>query len=318
MYVRRREREVQVDSPAKVNLFLEVLGRREDGFHEIETLMAAVAIFDTVRVSERSDDRLTREARWMHGAIASSPARSLEAADAWGDLPLGPENLVLRALAELRHAAGVERGARVQLLKRIPSAAGLGGASGDAAAALVAGNQLWNLGWSRDQLAEVAARLGSDIPFFLGDDEGRLAAAICRGRGERIEPAEVGGRLDLVIVRPPEGLSTAQVYRACRPADRPCSLEPLLAALRRGDPAAVGRGLVNRLEPAAAQLSPWIGRLRAMFDRLGVCGHQMSGSGTSYFGICRHAGQARAVARRLRTSGLYAVATHSLGVSLKR
>lgn len=318
MYVRRREREVQVDSPAKVNLFLEVLGRREDGFHEIETLMAAVAIFDTVRVGERPDDRLTLEARWMHGAIASSPARSLEAAGAWGDLPLGPENLVLRALAELRQAAGVTRGARVQLLKRIPSAAGLGGASGDAAAALVAANQLWSLGWSRDQLADVAARLGSDIPFFLGDVEGRLAAAICRGRGERIEPATVGGRLDLVIVRPPEGLSTAHVYRACRPAEQPHSLEPLVAALRRGDPAAVGRGLVNRLEPAAEQLSPWIGRLRALFDRLGVCGHQMSGSGTSYFGICRHASQARAVARRLRTSGLYAVATHSLGVSLKR
>src|SRR5690606_34894116 len=103
-------------------------------------------------------------------------------------------NLVLRALAELRAAAGIDRGAAVRLLKRIPSAAGLGGASSNAAAALLAANQLWQLNWTRQELAEIAARLGSDIPFFLGDENQHLSGAVCRGRGERIEPVDVGGR----------------------------------------------------------------------------------------------------------------------------
>ena len=103
-----------------------------------------------------------------------------------------------------------------------------------------------------------------------------------------------------MIVRPPVGLSTPQVYKACRPAEKPASLEFLLESLAKGDPAQAGRQLHNRLQPAAESLTPWIGRLRHEFERQDMVGHQMSGSGSSYFGLCRSARQARRVAARLR------------------
>src|SRR5205823_2480704 len=123
---------------------------------------------------------------------------------ALGELPQEADNLVTRAMQMLRSQAHVAAGARVQLLKRIPSAAGLGGGSSDAAAALVAANAGWELNWPQAELAALAARLGSDVPFFLGH-----GPALCRGRGEQIEPVGGLGCLHFVLVRPPAGLSTA-------------------------------------------------------------------------------------------------------------
>ena len=154
----------------------------------------------------------------------------------------------MRAVTRLREAAGVTAGAAIHLIKRIPSAAGLGGASSDAASALLAANAAWQLGWPRAELARLAAELGSDIPFFFGN-----GAAICRGRGELIEPLSLTSSLHLVVVRPPEGLSTALVYQHCSPAEQRAHVEPLVAACSRGDSGGVARHLVNRLEPAAAK-----------------------------------------------------------------
>jgi len=123
---------------------------------------------------------------------------------------------------------------------------------------------------------------------------------VCRGRGERIEPVELAGPLHLVIVRPPTGLATGEVYRQCRPADRAESVRSMVSALRHGGPAAIGDRLLNRLQPAAEELNEWIERLRHELDRFDLYGHQMSGSGSSYFGICQHARHARRVAERLR------------------
>jgi 4-diphosphocytidyl-2-C-methyl-D-erythritol kinase len=127
--------------------------------------------------------------------------------------------------------------------------------------------------------------------------------AVCRGRGEQSEPIAGLGTLHFAVVRPPEGLSTAAVYRACRSATEPRGVGPLVAALRCGDLAAIGRLLFNRLESAAARLSPWIDRLRRVFAGMDVVGHGMSGSGTSYFGLCRHARHALRVARQLQAGG---------------
>jgi 4-diphosphocytidyl-2-C-methyl-D-erythritol kinase len=186
----------------------------------------------------------------------------------------------------------------------------VGGASSDAAAALVAANLGWNLGWSRERLAELAAELGSDVPFFLGciavgglrgDSVGGLrgSAAICRGRGERIETLRAA-RLCMVIVRPPVGLSTAEVYRRCRPASSPASVQNLRQALECGMGPRAARHLANRLQAPAVELTPWIERLAEEFSRQDCLGHQMSGSGSSYFGICRSDRHARRVAARLR------------------
>jgi 4-diphosphocytidyl-2-C-methyl-D-erythritol kinase len=300
MYVRDLARLVEIQTPAKLNLFLEVLARRTDGFHEIETLMTPISLYDTLYLAAEPRGTIELTCQWAAGLEAQRQAEP--PADEWEVLPTGPENVVVRALARLRSRASVEAGATVRLVKRIPAAAGLGGASSDAAAALVAANRQWRLGWNREQLAEVAAEVGSDVPFFLSG-----GAAVCRGRGERIEPVRGLPPLHVVVVWPPAGLATRDVYRGCRLADAPQSMEPLLLALRTGRSDHIGRGLFNRLQPAAERLSPWIAQLRAAFVRLDCCGHQMSGSGTSYFGLCRHARHARRVAGQLQAASLGAV-----------
>ncbi len=285
MHVRRLGPTIEVTTPAKINLFLEVLGRRADGFHEIETVLTAVSLFDTLRFTPLAGGDLQLTCRWA----AWPPGE---------EIPTGPENLAWRAADVLRQRAGVSAGAAIELVKRIPAAAGLGGASSDAAATLVAANLAWRLDWPRERLVELAAELGSDMPFFL---LGGAARAL--GRGERLQPL-AAGRLHIALVRPPVGLSTAAVYGACRPRERPIGSARLGAALARGDAAAVGRELTNGLTSAAAGLTPWIAELQHEFQRQGVLGHQMSGSGSSCFGLCRHARQARRVARRLRARRL--------------
>ena len=199
----------------------------------------------------------------------------------------------------VRRRTGTKQGARLRLIKRIPTAAGLGGGSSDAAAALVAANLGWKLGLSLPELAAMAAELGSDVPFFLN-----RGPAVCRGRGERIEPAPGLGLMNFVVVRPPEGLATAAVYGVCRPAASPRPLQPLLDALRQGNARQAGCLLFNRLQAAAEQLSPWIARLGRLLAGEDCLGHGMSGSGTAYFGLFRSALQARRVARRLLARGI--------------
>ena len=305
MYLRRIGSRVLVHTPAKLNLFLEVLSRRADGFHEIETLITAIGVFDTLTFTPSDDGDLSLECHWAYGWRAWQ--RAAFGGEAMGEVPVTPENLVLRAVERLRQRAGVELGGTLQLVKRIASAAGLGGASSDAAAALLAANDAWELGWSRAQLESVAAEIGSDVPFFLATGQFGPGAALCRGRGEQIEPISVLGPLHFVVVRPPEGLGTAAVYRQCRPAEQPADVAPLVSALRAGRLADVGRRMVNRLQEPAARLSGWIGRLQHLFEQNDCVGHQMSGSGSSYFGLCRHQHQARRLAARLRAASVGAV-----------
>ena len=265
-----------VRAPAKLNLFFEVLAKRNDGFHEIETLMVPVSLYDTLVAKGESGDGKIRLGFNLQYDWAAP-----------------------RAVELLRRRSGIESGAALQLIKQIPAAAGLGGGSSDAAAALLAANVVWKLGWSREALASLAVELGSDVPFFLG-----LGAAVCRGRGERVEPVTGIGSLHFVVVRPPAGLSTAEVYAHCRVAEDPRPLAPLVEALRAGDMRRIGRLIHNRLQRAAESLSPWIGRLQWEFARLDCLTSQMSGSGSSYFGICRHARHARRVARCLQARGV--------------
>ena len=162
----------------------------------------------------------------------------------------------------------------------------------------VAANIAWGLNWPIARLSEVAAEIGSDVPFFLAS-----GAAVCTGRGEIVQPEAALPPLDFVIVHPPAGLSTAEVFRRCSPAAKPYTSRPLIEAWRAGRAAAVGRLIHNRLEEAAAGISPWVARLRQEFNKLDFLGHQMTGSGSAYFGICRHAKHARRLAAILRNRG---------------
>ncbi|HEY4234399.1 MAG TPA: 4-(cytidine 5'-diphospho)-2-C-methyl-D-erythritol kinase [Lacipirellulaceae bacterium] len=306
MILRQDESPWTVPAPAKLNLYLEVLGRRPDGYHELETLLVPIQLYDSLTFStNRSASRgelapisldVTVQQSLPTGATAETP------------IPIGSENLVVRALELLRERSGCDRGAHVHLVKRIPAAAGLGGGSSDAAAALRLGNRDWGLGWSRDRLASLAAELGSDVPFFLSS-----GPAICRGRGERIEAITGTVPLHFVVVKPPIGLATPDVYRAwddrsgAEQQDRDlgrASLAQLVAALRRGDFRNLGEWMSNRLQAAATQLSPWIDQVRTACTRLDFVTHQLTGSGSAYFGVCRHAQHARRLATILRTRQL--------------
>jgi 4-diphosphocytidyl-2-C-methyl-D-erythritol kinase len=276
---------------------LDVLGKRDDGYHEVETLMVPVRLWDSLSFAATppsSDDR--RAIRLTIFQSSCTPSASV---------PVNQENLVVRALALLRDRSGCRLGADVELVKRIPMAAGLGGGSSDAAAALWLANWGWRLGWSRERLTAVAAEIGSDVPFFLNDQ-----AAICRGRGERVETIHDVIPLHFVMVKPPAELRTADVYRTLGATvlDGPVSPSPrvnsLIAALQRGRLLEIGRLMRNGLQTAAAELSPWIERVRSAFHELDCVAHQLSGSGAAYFGLCRHAEHARRMASVLRTRAL--------------
>ncbi len=222
-------------------------------------------------------------------------------------IPSGPENLVVRALKLLQERSGCEQGARVELVKRIPAAAGLGGGSSDAAAALRLANRGWQLHWSDERLAELAAEIGSDVPFFLSS-----GAALCRGRGERVERLPPLKPLDLVIVKPPVEFATADVYRtydalpeqSANSTGESGGVSEFVAGLAGGRIRDLGRRMRNALQKAASSISPWVDKLRIVFDGQDFVGHQLSGSGSAYFGVCRSAQHAARLANILRTQQL--------------
>jgi 4-diphosphocytidyl-2-C-methyl-D-erythritol kinase len=278
-------------APAKVNLSLCVHGRRSDGFHELETVMVGVGLYDELCCSPTSHD-------------SSAIELSVNSPDSAAETPSDRRNLVVRALELLQATTGCQQGMRVRLTKRIPAAAGLGGGSSDAASALVAGNLLWHLKLSTTELSRIASQIGSDVPFFLSP-----RAAVCRGRGELVTPFEPQRRLPVVIVKPPAGLSTADVYanfsrasgaKTCKPV--PESAE-LLRVLTGGMLNKLGRFMRNDLQPAALALCPKLAQLRDAWERLPVVAHQLSGSGTAYFAICHTLAQARRLARLARQRG---------------
>jgi 4-diphosphocytidyl-2-C-methyl-D-erythritol kinase len=202
---------------------------------------------------------------------------------------------VLRAANRLAEAAGFEAHGTFDLCKRIPPQAGLGGGSSDAAAALVLANTAWGIGYSRERLIELAADVGSDVPFFLSG-----GAAVARGRGEIVERITGLPRLHFVVVKPPVGLSTAAVFGQWNERSQSVGgLATLIELLRSGALAQAGRWMVNRLEAAAAALSPWIERVQTELAKQSFCGRLMTGSGSACFGVARSARQARRVARLL-------------------
>src|SRR5262245_6160136 len=307
MHVRRFATHVVVFTPAKINLFLEVLGKRRDGFHELETVLAPIGVCDTLIFTPQVTGKIELGCRWATGLAACKDSKRMPLLAArellFDDLPSGPENLAWKACALLRQRSGIQQGASMELVKRIPAAAGLGGASSDAAAALIAGNLAWGLNWPIDRLLDLAAEVGSDVSFFL-----RSGAAVGRGRGEKLESIR-SSRLHTVVVRPPIGLSTAYVYQRCQPKSVHVGAAGLMAALARGHASHIGQQLINDLQPASSEITPWINRLASEFEKQNVLGHQMSGSGSSYFGLCRSRRHARRVAARLRARNIGIVLT---------
>jgi 4-diphosphocytidyl-2-C-methyl-D-erythritol kinase len=266
---------VVVWAPAKVNLYLEVLGKRADGYHEIATLMVAVSLYDTLEFREEPSGEIRLE--------CSHP-----------ELSTGPDNLISRAAALLAARSGIRRGAQIRLTKRIPLAAGLAGGSSDAAATLAGLNQLWQLGLAPSELAVLGAELGSDVAFFF-----TTPAAWCTGRGEQIAALPLGRPLWLVLCCPPFGLATADVYRGVTVRAEPQAGTAICAAVAQGDIEEIGRRLHNRLQPVALALRPKLAGYRDRLAQQQPAGVLMSGSGTSWFALCRDSREAFRVAAGL-------------------
>ena len=267
---------LRIECPPKVNLYLRVVRRREDGYHELETVFQSVGGGDTLFASEAPDLTLR----------CNEP-----------EIPLDERNLVVRAAALLRQAFPevAPQGAILDLLKRTPTGGGMGGGSVDGAAALVLLSRLWGLEPSSAQFAEMAASLGSDVPFFLVG-----GAALARGRGELLEPVAAPERpYWLVLVKPPVSVSTPWAYGRWRAGE--CSgpgVEEFLAAYRTGDPAALATVLRNDLEPVVAAGVPEIAATHAWLLEQGILGARMTGSGSVVFGIAWDERHAREISGR--------------------
>jgi 4-diphosphocytidyl-2-C-methyl-D-erythritol kinase len=275
MLSERHGNGLRVRTPAKVNLFLEVLGKRSDGYHEIATLMVAVSLYDTLEFTPEPSGDLALQCE--HPGLST-----------------GPDNLICRAARLLRERTGSTQGAAIRLEKRIPLAAGLAGGSSDAAATLAGLNRLWKLEKSPAELAALAAELGSDIPFFFAS-----TAAWCTGRGEIVTPVTVGKTLYFVVASLPVGLSTADVYRGVKVPEQPENGEAIREALKEGRVEDIGRGLFNRLQSVAEKLCPPVAEVQARLAALRPAGALMSGSGTSVFALCRDCREALRVAQGL-------------------
>jgi 4-diphosphocytidyl-2-C-methyl-D-erythritol kinase len=280
--------EVVIPSPAKINLFLEIVSRRPDGYHEIESIMQLVDLCDEVR--------LRRQRRGIRVQVSGA------------ELPEGRGNLAFRAAALFFEAAEISDGVEIHLTKRIPVAGGLGGGSSNAAAVLLGLDRLYAVGWSRETLQELGSRLGSDVPFFLSD-----GLAIARGRGERLTPLPAWPPRWVVLANPGIPISTAWAYREASSKLTEWQARVTLPTLTaEGPPGWPPVWAFNRLEEVVLPHRPELLALKALLQDSGGMPVLMSGSGASVFAVVPDAAAAEALAARVRNSGAFAVAAQTL------
>ena len=270
-----------LSAPAKINLGLAVHGRRADGYHDISTVFLKISLADELGIDDPDSPAIT-----VH---CNDPA-----------VPRDSRNLVHRAATALQPAAP-GRGARLSLRKSIPVAAGLGGGSSDAAAALGGLNALWNLQLAPDEMARHAAAIGADVPFFLLPD----VAAIGRGRGDELEPLSCPSVLSLVLVKPPVTVSTAWAYRQLDAAltHHADATTILVRHLESGDVEGLGKACFNDFEAVMLAHFPVLRALKKALTQPGVCGVSLSGSGPTMYALCRSDDVAQEVAQTMRNPG---------------
>ena len=267
---------ISLQTPAKLNLGLEIRGRRADGFHEIATILQAITIFDRVTLTDAAGISVTCD----EPGLATS------------------DNLAVRAVERLRARIYEPRGARIQLEKAIPVAAGLGGASSDAAAALLAARALWRTQTSDALLLEIGAAIGSDVPFFL-----RGGTALATGRGEKLAPLPAPSGHWFVIVAPHLVIrrKTATLYRALGPADFSdgAAVQAQAGRLRRQQP--IDRSLlVNPFTRPLTEIAPELVAIASLMHELGAPDVALSGAGPSHYTVLTDSEQAMTLANRLK------------------
>ena len=250
---------------AKINLTLNVLGKRPDGYHDVEMVMQTIDLSDLIWLEEKS-------------------GQDVEIESSASNIPLDSRNLAVAAAQAFKEYTGLNKGLHIRIDKQIPVAAGLGGGSSDAAAVLRGLNRLWQTGLSLDQLAEVGASIGSDVPFCVYG-----GCAIARGRGEKIASVSHSLKAWTVLIRPSVYVSTADVYGSLSADDYDGRFETdratnqMVKALVQKDFEGVRHGVVNRLAPTTLKLYPVVSSLQQRVEHIARAPVFMSGSGPTLF-----------------------------------
>ena len=249
---------MQVLAPAKINLSLRVLGRRSDGFHEIETFIAPISLFDELKIEQRSGKKKV-------AFRCDDPS-----------VPQGEDNIVVRATNLFFEKTRTTSGVSIELKKRIPHGAGLGGGSSDAASTLLALNQLFETNLPREALAKMAETIGSDVPFFIFQ-----SAAVCKGRGELVSPARLGKKLSLLLLKPEFGVPTQWAYSRWRDSREIPALSYDPQTLER-------QTFLNDLERPVFEKFVFLAEIKMwLLKQPEVCAALMSGSGSTVFAVLR-------------------------------
>lgn len=273
--------KLEVTARAKINLTLDVIGKRPDGYHQVEMIMQTINLADNIILEQNSKD----------GIMVSSNNP---------EIPANSDNLAYRAAMALKQASGFPGGVKIHIDKQIPVEAGLAGGSTNAAAVLKGLNRLWSLGLTIDQLMGIGKTIGSDIPFcILG------GTALATGTGVEVAPIPPVPEMHLVLVKPYFGVSTARVYQNFRPEKvikRP-DTQGMLKAIQAGDREAIITLCANTLESVTLELYPQVAEIKERLTKAGAQGVLMSGSGPTVFGFVQDEFQGKEVIRQVADLG---------------
>ena len=260
---------MQILAPAKINLSLRILNRRSDGFHEIETLISPISLYDKIDIEKQS--------RWIDFSC-DDPA-----------LARGEDNLVVQAAKLFLERAKIKSGVSIKLAKKIPHGAGLGGGSSDAAATLRGLNELLETKLSREKLADLGSAIGSDVPFFLFE-----SAAICKGRGEIVQPTKLKEKLSLLLLKPAFSVATAWAYSRWQNSKTLSGIS--YESQKFGE-----QSFVNDLERPVFEKFVFLAQLKTwLLKQPEVGAALMSGSGSTVFAVPRDKASADSLAERAR------------------
>ncbi len=248
---------------AKINLCLDILGIRPDGYHEVRMIMQQLSLFDTVSIRKTDEPGIR--------LFCSDPA-----------LPTDSRNLMVQAAERVYEHCGIQGGLRMELQKNIPAAAGLAGGSADAAAVIVLMNRLYELGLSGEEMQKIGLRVGADVPYCIYG-----GTALSSGIGEKLTPLPPCPSCGILLVKPEKGASTREIYSAWDALSDPFrpDVDAGIEALRKGDLGLLAKSLGNSLEPVTRARIPVIGEIREAMLSCGAEGAVMSGSGPTVFGL---------------------------------
>ena len=254
-------KEITLKSYGKINLGLDVLYKRQDGYHEINTIMQQIDLSDTVTIRENEE-----------GIIIKSNNK---------DLPLDSTNLIYIAWKKIQEKTGINKGIEVILDKKIPIAAGLAGGSSNAAAILKGLNELWDLGFDEKDLREIGVEIGADVPFCIMG-----GTALAKGIGEELTRLKPFKDKDLLLVNPGIQISTAEVYKSLNLKEkRRVNMEEIIQSIEKDDLNSLTKSIVNVMEEVVIRKNPIISEIKEDLIEYGALGSLMSGSGPTVFGL---------------------------------